>query len=133
VIADPDIIMGPNLSYATASMDGKPWERPEAMYAAHALLPTLPRNEVQVVLVEFLKGAQKRWRRFGSDILETQLTDAQKCKAMMPATNDANEGWLGAQARVALRRAPNARLEFINAKSQYKHNDTAEFIAAKLN
>ncbi|KAJ7851424.1 hypothetical protein B0H14DRAFT_2581448 [Mycena olivaceomarginata] len=53
------------------------------------------------------------WRRFGSDILGTELTDVQKRKAMMPATNDANEGWLGVQARVALRRAPNARLEFI--------------------
>ncbi|KAJ7893890.1 hypothetical protein B0H14DRAFT_3661995, partial [Mycena olivaceomarginata] len=31
VIADPDIIMGPNLSYETASMDGRPWERPEAI------------------------------------------------------------------------------------------------------
>ncbi|KAJ7358185.1 hypothetical protein DFH08DRAFT_802029 [Mycena albidolilacea] len=81
VIADPDIIMSPNLSYETASMDGRPWERPEAMYTAHALLPTLPRNE----------------------------------------------------ARVAQRRAPNARLEFSNAKSQYKHNDTAGFIAEKLN
>ncbi|KAJ7325748.1 hypothetical protein DFH08DRAFT_968400 [Mycena albidolilacea] len=132
VIADPDIIMGPNLSYETASKDGRPWERPEAMYAAHALLPTLPRNEVRVVLVEFLEGALETWRRFGSDILGTELTDAQKRKAMMPATNDANEGWLGAQARVAQRRAPNARLEFINAKSQYKHNDTAGFIAEKL-
>ncbi|KAJ7856819.1 hypothetical protein B0H14DRAFT_2578648 [Mycena olivaceomarginata] len=66
-----------------------------------------------------------QWRGFGSDILGTELTDVQKRKAMMPATNDANEGWLGAQARVALRRAPSARLVFINAKSQYKHNDTA--------
>ncbi|KAF7349788.1 hypothetical protein MVEN_01278800 [Mycena venus] len=76
VIADPDIIMGPNLSYETASMDGQPWECPEAMYAAHAILSTLPRNE------------------FGSDILRRSLTDVQKKKAEMPATNDANEGWL---------------------------------------
>jgi hypothetical protein len=34
VIADPDIICGPNLSYKTATMDGALWDRPEAMYAA---------------------------------------------------------------------------------------------------
>ncbi|KAJ7853934.1 hypothetical protein B0H14DRAFT_2580115 [Mycena olivaceomarginata] len=50
----------------------------------------------------------------------------------MPATNDANEGWLGANARVALRRALNVTLEFVNSKSQYKHNGTADFIADKL-
>ncbi|KAJ7229519.1 hypothetical protein B0H12DRAFT_1077434 [Mycena haematopus] len=132
VIADPDIIMGPNLSYKTASMDGQPWERPEAMYAAHALLPMLPVNELRAVFVAFLEGALETWKRFGSDILDTVLTDAQKLKAKMPATNDANEGWLGSNARVGMRRAPNATVEFINAKSQYKHNGTADFIAEKL-
>ncbi|KAJ7142260.1 hypothetical protein C8R44DRAFT_725635 [Mycena epipterygia] len=44
VIADLDLICGDNLSYETAAMDGQPWERPEAIYAAHAL-PTLPMNE----------------------------------------------------------------------------------------
>ncbi|KAJ6530129.1 hypothetical protein B0H19DRAFT_1273799 [Mycena capillaripes] len=80
-------------------MDGQLWERPEAMYAAHALLTTLPMNE--------------------------------KAKAMMP-TNDSNEGWMGANARVAKRWAPNATLEFINAKSQH-YNGTAAFIADNLN
>ncbi|KAJ7142722.1 hypothetical protein C8R44DRAFT_726053 [Mycena epipterygia] len=132
VIADPDIICGANLSYETASMDGQPWERPEAMYAAHALLPTLPMNEVRAALVAFLEGALETWERFDSDVLSVDLTDAQKQKAWMPATNDANEGWLGTNSRVAKRRAPNATLEFINAKSQYKHNDTGDFIAEKL-
>ncbi|KAJ7703412.1 hypothetical protein B0H16DRAFT_1347152 [Mycena metata] len=133
VIADPDIIMGPNLTHTTASMDGKPWERPEAMYAAHALLPTLPLNEVRVVFVEFLEGALETWRRFGSDILESNLTDAQKDKAAMPTTNCVNEGFLGSNARVALRRAPNATVDHINAKAQYKQNGTGDFIAEKLN
>ncbi|KAJ7144105.1 hypothetical protein C8R44DRAFT_865099 [Mycena epipterygia] len=133
VIADPDIICADILSYETAAMDGQPWECPEAMYAAHALLPTLPMNEVRAALVAFLEGALETWERFGSsDVLSVDLTDAQKRKAWMLATNDANEGWLGSNARVAKRRAPNATLEFINAKSQFKHNDTGDFIAEKL-
>ncbi|KAJ7761749.1 hypothetical protein B0H16DRAFT_1688378 [Mycena metata] len=132
VILDPDIIMGDNLSFETAAMDGQPWERPEAMYAAHALLPTLPRNELRAVFIEFMEGALETWRRFGSDILGVELTEEQKRRAMMPTTNDCNEGWLGSNSRVALRRAPNASLEYINAKSQYKHNGTAAFIEEKL-
>jgi hypothetical protein len=89
-------------------------------------------NEVRATLIEFLEGALEAWQRFGSDILGVHLTDEQKRKAMMPTTNDAAEGWLGGNARVAKRRAPNATLEFINAKSQYKHNGTADFIAEKL-
>ncbi|KAJ7914633.1 hypothetical protein B0H13DRAFT_1450967, partial [Mycena leptocephala] len=109
------------------------WERPEAMYAAHALLPTLPRNEVRAIFVEFLEGALETWQRFGEDILGRVMTEEERRKAKMPTTNDANEGWLGSNGRVAPRRAPNATLEFINAKSQYKHNGTADFIADKLN
>ncbi|KAJ6529797.1 hypothetical protein B0H19DRAFT_1082901 [Mycena capillaripes] len=47
-------------------------------------------------------------------------------------TNDSNKGWMGANARVAKRWAPNATLEFINAKSQH-YNGTAAFIADNLN
>ncbi|KAJ7767857.1 hypothetical protein DFH07DRAFT_915471 [Mycena maculata] len=133
VIADPDIIMGPDLSYQTASMDSQQWERPEAMYAAHALLPTLPRNELRAVFVEFLEGALETWQRFGEDTLGRVMTEEQRRKAEMPTTNDANEGWLSSNARVAQCRAPNATLEFINSKSQYKHNGTANFIAERLN
>ncbi|KAJ6470705.1 hypothetical protein DFH09DRAFT_954629, partial [Mycena vulgaris] len=132
VIADPDLICGPNLSHKTASSDGKIWDRPEAMYAAHALLPKLPMNEVRAALVAFLEGSLVVWERFGSDVLGMELTAAQKLKAWMPATNDANEGYLGANARVAKRRAPNTTLEFLNAKSQYKQNETAEFISTEL-
>ncbi|KAJ7662048.1 hypothetical protein DFH06DRAFT_987532 [Mycena polygramma] len=132
VIADPDLICGPNLSHETATMDGQPWERPEAMYTAHALLPSLPMDQVRAALVAFLEGALEVWLRFGADLLDVNLTEAQKRKAMMPTTNDACEGWLGSNARVAKRRAPNATLEFINSKSQYKHNGTADFIAEKL-
>ncbi|KAJ7484589.1 hypothetical protein FB451DRAFT_1169635 [Mycena latifolia] len=99
VIADPDLICGPNLSHKTASMDGQLWDRPEAMYAAHALLLTLPMNEVRAALVAFLEGAVTVWERFSTDVLSAELTDAQKRKAWMPATNDANEGWLKSNAR----------------------------------
>ena len=132
VIADPDLICGPNLSFETASMDGQPWERPEAMYAAHALLPTLPMNEVRAALVAFFEGALETWERFGADVLDVELTDKQKEDAWMPSTNDASEGWLGANARQARRRAPNATIDIINAKSRYKHNGTGDFIAGNL-
>ncbi|KAJ7753967.1 hypothetical protein DFH07DRAFT_773983 [Mycena maculata] len=78
------------------------------------------------------------WERpesiFGqSDVLKVDLTDKQKQDGWMLSTNDASKGWLGANARQAMRRRPNSSLEFINAKSQYKHNKTADFIAQKLN
>ncbi|KAJ7200835.1 hypothetical protein GGX14DRAFT_571839 [Mycena pura] len=133
IIADPDILCGSNLSFETASMDGKLWKRPEAMYAAHALLPTLSMNKVQAILVELLEGMLEAWRRFGSDILGRRLTDAQKEKVAMPTTNDVNEGFLGANGPVAKRKAPNATLEQINLKAQFKQNGTAELIEQKLN
>ncbi|KAJ7908522.1 hypothetical protein B0H13DRAFT_1617392 [Mycena leptocephala] len=132
VIADPEIICGPNLSHTTATMDGEMWDRPEAMYAAHALLPTLPMDQVCAALVAFLEGAVVTWERFSEDVLGRELTAAQKRAARMPATNDANEGFLGQVVRVGKRRAPNATLDYLNAKAQYKANGTAEFILDEL-
>ncbi len=42
LIDDTDLIFGPDASYETATVDGKPWSDPEAMEAVFRLIGLLP-------------------------------------------------------------------------------------------
>ena len=41
IIADPDLLLSPSASYVTGAMDGKLWERPEAVYAVQKMITSL--------------------------------------------------------------------------------------------
>lgn len=134
LIQHPELLYGPEACYEKGSMDGKLWDRPEAIYAVQALTSGLP--HLRGALVAFLEGALETWVRFsaefapGSEI--ANASKAQRQRAWMPTTNDHNEGALGA-LRVAKRKAPNISLETYNARKMFKHNNTRRFMNAVLN
>ncbi|KAJ7432104.1 hypothetical protein B0H11DRAFT_1890622 [Mycena galericulata] len=134
IISQPALLCGPEASFETGALDGKPWERPEAIYAILALAPTLP--HLQGVLVAFFEGALETWIRFTAEFTAeggiSSLSAEEQDRAWMPATNDANEGTLGSDARIARRRAPRATLEHINSKSLWKRNNTRVYAVQTL-
>jgi hypothetical protein len=133
LIAEPELLYGPEAAYEKGSMDGKGWDRPEAIYAIQALAPTLP--HLRGALVAFLEGAVETWERFSSEYEpgseSANASELQRQNAWVPTTNDHNEGALGAM-RVAKRKAPNMTLETHNARKMYKHNNTRAFMDAVL-
>jgi hypothetical protein len=134
LIRNPELLYGPEVSYEKASMDGKLWDRPEAIYAVQALANGLP--HLRGALIAFLEGALETWERFSAEFAPggeiANASAVQKHNAWMPTTNDHNEGALGA-LRVSKRKAPNMKLETYNARKMYKHNNTQHFMGAVLN
>jgi hypothetical protein len=129
IIANPDLLLAPDASYSTGTMDGQLWERPDAVYAVWALAPTLP--HLREALVEFFEGPSDAWDCFTveydpeAEIAQTSASERQR--AFMPTTNDVNEGGL-AERRLGQRRAPNMTLEQHNSWVMYRKNNTAAFI-----
>ncbi|KAJ6540776.1 hypothetical protein B0H19DRAFT_959217, partial [Mycena capillaripes] len=139
LISSPDLLCGPKHQenprlLFTGALDGQQWERPEVIYAILAMECRLP--HLRGALVAFLEGALETWIRFTAEFTSeggiASLSAAEQDTAAMPSTNDTNEGTLGADARVAKRRAPRAGLEFINGKSMYKRNNTKAYAAQNL-
>ncbi|KAJ7648668.1 hypothetical protein DFH06DRAFT_1095461 [Mycena polygramma] len=128
IIANPDLLLAPGASYVKGSMDGRLWDNPEIMYRIQSIAATLPR--VRECLVVFFAGALETWIRFSVDYEEggtiANLTPAQRERANMPTTNDANEGTLG-ERRTGSRHAPNMSLHQHNARKMYKRNDTKSY------
>ena len=42
IIENPGLLLDPDATHISGALYGKPWERPEAFYAVHSMLPTLP-------------------------------------------------------------------------------------------
>jgi hypothetical protein len=42
IIDNPDLLLSPESSHTTGTMDGKLWQRPEAVYAVKNMISTLP-------------------------------------------------------------------------------------------
>ena len=128
MISNIDIVLGAEATYNTASLDGRPFERPEAFYAVQAMIQdptTYP--HLQRLLIAFLHGALKTFTRFTSEFgagsVIAGTTPTQRDLARMETTNDANEGALGT-LRVTFRRAPRMSLAQFNARLKYKKNNT---------
>ncbi|KZP10314.1 hypothetical protein FIBSPDRAFT_913879 [Athelia psychrophila] len=133
IIDDPDLLMSPEASYERGSMDGKIWERTDAVYAVLYLVPSLP--HLRGALVAFFSGALETWNRFTAEyapdglIASTSATERQR--AFMPRTNDDNEGRLGGWRRRSYH-APSMTLDQHNAREMYKKNGTGAFIRSCL-
>ena len=70
LIGDPDLALGSDASHVTGSLDGRPWEEPEAMYAVQRLLQrelSYDMVTIRGAFVSFLRGALKTWTRFTSE------------------------------------------------------------------
>jgi hypothetical protein len=97
IINDPDILIGRDISYATASLDGDEWQNTAVVKKVLDLAPTLP--HLQDLLVVFFEGAAETWKHFTSEFAPGGLIDEATVEerelAWMPATNDENEGALG--------------------------------------
>ncbi|KAJ7478520.1 hypothetical protein FB451DRAFT_1131708 [Mycena latifolia] len=128
VVANPDVILGPNASWATASMDGKSWDNPELFYKIMSRQNELP--GLRECLVSFFGGALDTWERFSEDYAEggiiSEFSADERKRAWLPTTNDVNEGTLG-ERRNGSRHAPNMTLEQHNARKMYKRNNTKKY------
>ncbi|KAF7362669.1 hypothetical protein MVEN_00616200 [Mycena venus] len=98
LLDDLDLIFGSDVSYETATLDGKEWNDPAAMEAVFKLIPSLPR--VKKVTAAFFRGALVTFTRFSAEFAPGGLIDScsatEKQLAWMPSTNNSNEGGLAA-------------------------------------
>ncbi|KAF8900532.1 hypothetical protein CPB85DRAFT_1418086 [Mucidula mucida] len=131
VIADPYIVCGLDMSYKMASLNGKQWQRPDAVYAALALIPRLPL--IPEGTKATFEGALETWERFTEDERSAQrvgMTEKQKMDHFLRTTNDHSEGGAGTTKR-AKQRAPNASMDFISAKARWTRNNPKVWVEQK--
>ena len=125
LIEHPEYLYGPEASYEQGALDGKPWERPEAVYAVQALAVSLP--HLRGALVKFIEGALEGWVRFSAEFdmggAISDSTSEQRRRAWMPSTNDANEGGLGT-IRLKFKDSPNISLDVHNRRQMYCSDTT---------
>jgi hypothetical protein len=133
IIADPNLLLGADCDYMTGALDGKNWEQPEVLYAVQQLSGSLP--HLTGCLVSFFEGALETWERFSSEFEEegviSQLSQAEKDRVFIQATNDHNEGALGS-LRQTWRRAPSMTIAQHNARTMYKQNNTRSFMQSNI-
>ena len=90
---------------------------------------------MKAITVAFLRGALVTWEWFTAEFAPGGLIDEasadEKHLAWMPATNDVNEGALGAY-RVVIRGKPSLTLHQYNAMAMFQHNDTQAFMDATV-
>jgi hypothetical protein len=55
IIENPGLLLNPDATHAMGVLYGMLWERPEAFYIIHSMLPTL--SHLSNVLVAFFEGA----------------------------------------------------------------------------
>ncbi|KAJ7429992.1 hypothetical protein FB451DRAFT_1158984 [Mycena latifolia] len=131
IIANPKLITAPDATWETATLDGKPWDKPEVVYAALAMISRWELVHVDALVVAFCKGALEAWSRFDTEWAEdgpaSKLSPANIERAWLEATNDGNEGELGGY-RQAARISPNMSLSYWSALRMYKANKTAEYV-----
>ncbi|THU99324.1 hypothetical protein K435DRAFT_818559 [Dendrothele bispora CBS 962.96] len=131
LLDNPDILFGDDMSFESASLDGKEWEHTDAVNAVLSLASTLP--YLKPVTLAFFRGSLATWIRFSAEFapggLIDQSTPDERLLAWMPTTNDANEGRLG-HYRVTMRKKPTLSLHQYNAEAMYSTNDTLAFMNA---
>ena len=129
IIEDPSFLLGDNATYEMGTADGKEWHSKSVIDVVNQMKPSLP--HLETLLVAFFRGALVTWKRFTSEFapggLIDEATAEEKDLAWMPATNDVNEGALGA-FRVLMRRQPQLTLLHYNALAMFDKNKTQDFI-----
>ena len=128
IAENPDLSIGPEVSWRTATLDGRPWHNPEAIEIILCDRDRYP--HLRSALVAFFKGALETWRLFSRDILNnpkvTGATPEQRYRAFRRPTNDHNEGSLGLLRRT-YRSFPRITFGQLNARlmsrqvSMYRH------------
>ncbi|KAL5486283.1 hypothetical protein ACEPAI_7329 [Sanghuangporus weigelae] len=134
LIEEPHIILSPSADPKQATMNGyDSWKNEEAVKAVHRMAPELP--HLETLFKAFLSGALETWERFSEEFRAdgtiASLTETERDFAWTPATNDANEGALGAY-RVFARKNPAGSLRLFNSIYRAKRNKTHEFMESTL-
>ena len=133
IINNPNILVGADSSFKTATLDGEEWQNPAVVQKILGLIPTLP--HFHNLFIAFFQGAAETWIRFTSEFAPGGLIDEATAEerelAWMPATNDENEGALGS-FRLLMRQQPQLTLLNHNALAMYFRNNTQAFMAAKF-
>ena len=93
---DPKMILG-DTTHQIATLDGKPWNQPEAVNTVHKVTPTLP--HLKRCVINFFEGARDAFPSFLAEFAEGRHIDkatANECEvAFRPMTNDCSKGDLG--------------------------------------
>ncbi len=133
IIDNPNILVGADASFKTATLDGEEWQNPAVVQKILEIIPMLP--HFHNLFLAFFEGAAETWIRFTSEFAPGGLIDEATAEerelAWMPATNDENEGALGS-FRVLMRQQPQLTLLNHNALAMYFRNNTQAFMAAKF-
>jgi hypothetical protein len=108
VIETPEILIGPEVNYETATLDSKPWQDKAAIDIVIKSRNDLP--NLRDALVLFFEGALETWERFTPEFQPNSdamlATQEERTRAWRPSTNDDNESGC-ARVRTLLRVAPN--------------------------
>ncbi|TRM63419.1 hypothetical protein BD626DRAFT_621753 [Schizophyllum amplum] len=131
IAADPGLLVNDRVEFETASLDGKLWHDPEAIYAALAWIQRCSaeeREEMKDQLTMACKAATETWRRFSSEFQEISKASKENLRrAPMANTNDANEAAFGRERR-ALRNMPSISHPQLNSRQMFRHNKTSKFL-----
>ncbi|KZP18568.1 hypothetical protein FIBSPDRAFT_956161 [Athelia psychrophila] len=133
IIANPQLILGPDTDYHTAAADSMEWDNPQVVEIILADISLFP--HLEDLTVAFFCGALQTWRRFTTEFtpggMIDEATDVEKELAWLPPTNDLNEGALGS-FRQFMRFNPSTTLLMFNSRTMFECNDTQAFIDAKF-
>ncbi|KAF9233214.1 hypothetical protein BU15DRAFT_54211 [Melanogaster broomeanus] len=137
LLANPDLVLSPEATFSSATLDGTPFERPEVIYVVQSLVQDKTHfPHIRPLFAAYLEGALETVERFSAEFAPggaiAKSTGEQRKMARMNTTNDVNEGALGT-LRVAMRRAPQMSLAHFNARTRYKRNRTGTYIKKFLN
>ncbi|KAJ7049120.1 hypothetical protein C8F01DRAFT_1093817 [Mycena amicta] len=134
LIDEPEAILDATKDdYARVTFNGEllGTERVEVMEEIKKLRAVGKLLYLREMLVAFLDSAKATWIRFSSEFapggLIDGLSDSQKGRVWLPATNDHNEGALGTFI-VYMRNHPTATLLTQNALAMFVQNKTQEFM-----
>lgn len=93
------------------------------------MMPQLP--DLRGIIVYLFEGALETWTRFCGEITSHYLPTNLSHSLYVPSTNDYNESTLSDLWQMKVR-APNATLEWTNARMTLKRNRTGEFIRQNM-
>ncbi|KAL1732840.1 hypothetical protein EV714DRAFT_270463 [Schizophyllum commune] len=131
LIDDPQLILDfASRSHIDATLDGQPFARPEVVDAIAQLVKEGRLKNLRQMLVSFIEGAKVTWLRFSSEYAPGGVIDGmsedERSHVFLNATNDRNEGALGAWC-VWARKFNTSTTDKHNAITMYKNNDTQQF------
>ncbi|KAJ6596414.1 hypothetical protein DFH09DRAFT_905302, partial [Mycena vulgaris] len=131
IMVTPKLVTGSDMTFATATLNGKPWEKSEVAYAALRRISEWDLEYVDTLVIAYCKGALATWPRFNIEWSEegpiSKLSPENIERAWLEVTNDGNESELGI-LRQGVRSTPNMSLAYHNALRMYKANKTSEYV-----